>query len=114
MYEIPRLEKNIPVLSTIAYIAPLLGLLGTVTGMAKCFQTIQAKAAAAAPLGLGDLAGGIWEALVATIVGLLVAIPAAIAYNYFTTRVGRFISEMERSSAEVVEILLQKEKGYEV
>ncbi|MEI6863572.1 MAG: MotA/TolQ/ExbB proton channel family protein, partial [Candidatus Omnitrophota bacterium] len=79
--EIPRLEKHLPVLATIAHITPLLGLLGTVTGMIRSFQIIQTKAASMVPVNPGDLAGGIWEALLATVAGLSVAIPAYVAYN---------------------------------
>ncbi|MFH1678386.1 MAG: MotA/TolQ/ExbB proton channel family protein, partial [Candidatus Omnitrophota bacterium] len=70
LYEIPKLEKNLNALATIAHISPLLGLLGTVTGMVRCFQTIQAKASTFHPVSPGDLAGGIWEALLTTVAGL--------------------------------------------
>lgn len=114
LHEIPRLEKNISVLATIAHIAPLLGLLGTVTGMVRCFQTIQQKATSLNPVSPGDLAGGIWEALLTTVAGLVVAIPTLVAYNYFVTKVDGFILDMERSATDLVNILTEKEKGYEV
>ena len=63
VHELPRLERNLPVLATIAHIAPLLGLLGTVTGMVSAFQVIESKASSLNPVNPGDLAGGIWEAL---------------------------------------------------
>ena len=59
VHEVPRLEKNLGVLATIAHISPLLGLLGTVTGMVKAFQVIEQKAASMMPVNPGDLAGGI-------------------------------------------------------
>jgi biopolymer transport protein ExbB len=105
-YEIPRLEKNLIVLSTIAQIAPLIGLLGTVTGMIKAFMTIQAKAGFVNP---GDLAQGIWEALIVTAGGLVVAIPAFVAYNYLAQRVTNFVVDMEKSSTELVEMLSSEE-----
>jgi len=107
LYEIPKLEKNLPMLATIAHISPLLGLLGTVTGMVRCFQTIQAKATAFHPVSPGDLAGGIWEALLTTVAGLIVAIPTFIAYNYLVNRVNGFILEMEKASTELVNFLTE-------
>ena len=105
LYEIPRLEKNLPALATIAHISPLLGLLGTVTGMVKVFQVIQAKAAALYPVTPADLAGGIWEALIATVAGLVVAIPVFVIYNYLVSRVNSFILEMEKSATELINFL---------
>lgn len=107
LYEIPRLEKNLPALATIAHIAPLLGLLGTVTGMVRCFQTIQAKAMSFHPVSPGDLAGGIWEALLTTVAGLIVAIPAFVAYNYLVSRVNTFILDMEKAATEFVNFLTE-------
>ena len=107
LYEIPRLEKNLSMLATIAHISPLLGLLGTVTGMVRCFQTIQAKATSFHPVSPGDLAGGIWEALLTTVAGLIVAIPTFIAYNYLVSRINSFILEMEKASTELVNFLTE-------
>jgi len=108
LYEVPRLEKNVAVLATIAHIAPLLGLLGTVTGMLRCFQTIQEKSSSYHPVSPSDLAGGIWEALITTVAGLTVGIPALVAYNYFVNRVNNFILDMEKSATDLVNILTQK------
>ena len=105
LYEIPRIEKNLGALATIAHIAPLLGLLGTVTGMVRCFQTIQAKSTSFHPVSPGDLAGGIWEALLTTVAGLIVAIPTFVAYNYLVNRINNFILEMEKASTELVNFL---------
>jgi len=112
--EIPRLEKHLPVLATIAHIAPLLGLLGTVTGMIRSFQVIQQKAAAMIPVNPGDLAGGIWESLLATIAGLSVAIPTYVAYNYLVSQVGGLIYDMERSATDLVNLLSSRRDTYEV
>ncbi len=109
-YEIPRLEKNMVILSTIAQISPLIGLLGTVTGMIKAFMKIQEKAGFVNP---GDLAQGIWEALITTAGGLIVAIPAFVAYNYLMHRVTNFVVDMEKSSTELVEILGHKKEELE-
>ncbi|MDD5165932.1 MAG: MotA/TolQ/ExbB proton channel family protein [Candidatus Omnitrophica bacterium] len=107
LYEIPRLEKNLTALATIAHISPLLGLLGTVTGMVRCFQTIQAKATSFHPVSPGDLAGGIWEALLTTVAGLIVAIPTFVFYNYLVSRINHFILEMEKASTELVNFLTE-------
>lgn len=107
LHEIPRLEKNLSALATLAHVSPLLGLLGTVTGMVRCFQTIQAKTTSFHPVSPGDLAGGIWEALLTTVAGLIVAIPAFVAYNYLVSRVNNFILEMEKASTELVNFLTE-------
>ncbi len=107
LYEIPRLEKNLTTLATIAHVSVLLGLLGTVTGMIRCFQGIQAKAAGFNPVSAADVAGGIWEALLATAAGLIIAIPAFAAYNYLVSRINNLILEMERASTELVNFLTE-------
>jgi len=112
IYEVPRLEKNLGALATIAHISPLLGLLGTVTGMVRAFQIIQEKASAMHLVSPANLAGGIWEALVTTAAGLIVAIPTFVAYNYLVSRVKTFIVDMERSSTELIGILAQRGEEY--
>jgi len=108
LHEVPRLEKNLNVLATIAHITPLLGLLGTVTGMVRAFQVIEQKATALVPVNPGDLAGGIWEALVTTVAGLAVAIPTYVAYNFLVSKVDGFVLEMEKSATDLVNILGSK------
>ena len=110
--EVPRLEKYIKILATIAHIAPLLGLLGTVAGMAKVFQVIQMKAVMLNPVNTADLAGGIWQALLTTAAGLIVAIPAIVAYHYLVSKVQDFVLEMERSATELINIMSQRVEGY--
>jgi biopolymer transport protein ExbB len=112
--EIPRMEKHLPILATIAHIAPLLGLLGTVSGMIKAFQVIQNKAATMTPVNPGDLAGGIWESLLATLAGLLVAIPTYVAYNYLVNQVDSLAYDMERSATDLVNLLSSRRDTYEV
>ena len=114
LHEVPRLEKNLPVLATLAHIAPLLGLLGTVTGMVNAFQVIENKATALNTVNPGDLAGGIWEALLTTVFGLCVAIPAYVAYNYLVSRVDGFVLDMERSATDLLNILGEKREDHEV
>ena len=108
VHEVPRLERNLPVLATIAHVAPLLGLLGTVTGLLAAFQVIESKATALNPVNPGDLAGGIWEALLTTVFGLCVAIPTYVAYNYLVSRVDGFVLDMERSATDLLNILAEK------
>ncbi len=108
VHEVPRLEKNLGVLATIAHIAPLLGLLGTVTGMVKAFQVIEQKAVSMVPVNPGDLAGGIWESLITTVAGLTVAIPTYVVYNYLVNKVDGFVLEIEKSATELVNILSTK------
>ncbi len=105
VHEVPLLEKNLSVLATIAHISPLLGLLGTVVGMLKSFQVIEEKAMSMVPINPGDLAGGIWEALITTVAGLSVAIPVYVAYNYLVSRVDNFVLDMEKSATELVNLL---------
>src|SRR3989338_4722308 len=105
LFEIPKLENRLGALETIAHISPLLGLLGTVTGMTTCFHTIQVRAASLNPVTPGDLAGGIGEALITTVAGLMVAIPTFVAYNYCVSRISRFTLEMERAATELVNFM---------
>jgi len=111
-HEIPVLEKYLGIIATIATLSPLLGLLGTVTGLIKAFMVIEARGGLVNP---GELAGGIWEALVTTVAGLVVAIPAYLAYNYFVSRVNNIILQMEKSATRLIDILffLKSEEGDE-
>ncbi len=84
---IVALEKHLRGLAVIAQGAPLLGLLGTVTGMIKAFMRIEAVGG---EVNVSSLAGGIWEALLTTAFGLIVAIPALFAYHFFETKVDRY------------------------
>ncbi len=113
LYEVPRMEKNLTALATIAHISPLLGLLGTVVGMVGCFQVIQQKSTSLNPVSPGDLAGGIWAALITTVAGLAVAIPVYVAYNYLVSRINSLVLDMERSSTDLINILTQRGKDCE-
>lgn len=110
--EVPVLEKHIKILATIAHISPLLGLLGTVTGMIKAFQVIQVKTIAFNPVSTGDLAAGIWQALLTTAAGLIVAISSIVAYHYLAVKVQDFVLEMEHSATELINIMSQRIEGY--
>lgn len=99
--EAAELERFAPVLGTIASIAPLLGLLGTVGGMILTFQVIQSQG-----LGnVGSLAGGISQALVTTFAGLSVGIPTLVAHRWVLSRVDALTLELEEAASDVLEIL---------
>ncbi len=85
-----RLYRKVEVLNVIASIAPMLGLTGTVVGMIDAFNTIAANQGAAGP---EDLAGGIGQALITTLLGLVVAIPTMVAFSYFRSKIDSLVSE---------------------
>ena len=95
------LERNIGVLLTIANLSPLLGLLGTVSGMIKTFNAISVYSVG----GPAHLAGGIAEALITTAAGLLVAIPTLVAYRFLLDKAQIIIFEMEESSIRLVDTM---------
>jgi biopolymer transport protein ExbB len=102
-----ELQRYLNTLGTIAGISPLLGLLGTVSGMIRSFTAITTE-------GVGNptvLAGGISEALITTAAGLIVAIPALIAYRYLRGRIDSIVVEIEKESMKFVEALLQHQRS---
>ncbi len=105
--EIDKLEKGLSSLATISGVAPLLGFLGTVTGMISAFMKIEYLQGAANP---SDLAGGIWEALITTAFGLSVGIVAYTFYNYFISVIKKLISEMEIISNDILDLVEEKEE----
>lgn len=104
--EAGRLDRFMEGLGTIAAIAPLLGLLGTVLGMIDVFKQVDASTQMGA-MGVnpGALASGIWKALITTAAGLSVAIPTFVGYKYLATRINRLILDMEESGAALVDLL---------
>lgn len=110
LIEIAHLEKNAKILSIIANIAPLIGLLGTVLGFIQAFAEMRMS-------GLVDISatriGEAMEyALVTTAAGLVVAIPSVVAYNYIVSRVEGFVLEIQTTSAEIVDLLVHKQDEY--
>ena len=99
-----KLKRGLAVLATIGATAPFVGLLGTVIGILHAFQQIATQKTS----GIGAVAGGISEALVTTAFGLLVAIPAVMAFNYFTGRVESFDVEMDNSSSELIDYFIKQ------
>lgn len=110
--EIARLEKNGKILSIIAHITPLIGLLGTVLGFIQAFSEMRTT-------GLMDISttrvGESMEyALVTTAAGLVVAIPTLVAYNYLVSRIKGLVLEIQITSSEVVDLLVNQKDPYEV
>src|SRR6266581_1761237 len=103
--EVPRLEEKLNLLATIAQLAPLLGLLGTVLGFMQTFRQMQVAGLNA---HVGQLSDGIWKALICGAAGLAVAIPAHAGYNYLVSRVNKIVLDMERSATEIVNIVTEK------
>ena len=103
-----HLEKNLSILATLAGITPLIGFLGTVTGMIKAFMKIQQLSG---NVNADVLAGGIWEAMVTTAAGLSVGIPAFIIYNYYVHRVREFVFHMESTADEVLDMIGMAREG---
>jgi len=101
--EVPRLEKNLGGLLTIAQVTPLLGLMGTVIGLIRVFMAMEQHA----PLAeIGDLSAGIWQALTTTAVGICVSIPAFAAYNFLLSRVESITLNMEYAAEEIFRFLV--------
>lgn len=99
--EMSFLERGMVWVSSVTTLAPLLGFLGTVSGMINAFEAIAASEQVNAKL----VASGISEALITTAAGLIVAVPATVAYNYFVGTIDRFVIEMEETSSELLEEL---------
>jgi len=99
-----KLKRGLGGLATIGSTAPFIGLFGTVVGILDAFQ----KIATSKSSGIGQVAGGISEALVTTAFGLLVAIPAVMTFNYFTNKVEAFDVEMDNSSSELVDYFIKQ------
>jgi len=99
-----KLKRGLGGLATIGAVAPFIGLFGTVVGILNAFNQIATQHTS----GIGAVAGGISEALVTTAMGLLVAIPAVMTFNYFTGRVEAFDVEMDNSSSELVDYFIKQ------
>lgn len=99
------LNRFIPAIGTIAGISPMLGLLGTVTGMIQVFSNLADEYAAGVHANPGMLAGGIWEALLTTAAGLCVAIPAFLMHRYLESKLDRLWLALEHHATAIVDIL---------
>jgi biopolymer transport protein ExbB len=106
--EVPLLEDKLNLLATIAQIAPLLGLLGTVAGFMEVFSQMQAAGLYA---HIEQLSHGIWRALICAAAGIAVAIFAHAGYNYLVSRVNKIVLDMERAAGEIVNIVTENGHG---
>jgi len=101
VHVVAALERHLPILATVSSVAPMLGFLGTVQGMVVSFDDIVAQ------MGKTNIveaaAAGIKVSLLTTVLGLIVGIPAFIAFNYFTSVINRFVLEVEESASELIE-----------
>ena len=102
--EVPLLEEKLSLLATIAQLAPLLGLLGTILGFIQMFVKLQASGPYA---HVGELSGGVWQALICAAAGLAVAVPTHAGYNYLVNRVNSIVLDMERAGTEIVNIVTE-------
>jgi biopolymer transport protein ExbB len=100
--EVARLEKGLPMLATIAGGAPMIGFLGTVTGMIRAFFEM---ANAGNNIDITLLSGGIYEAMVTTVGGLFVGIIAYFGYNYLTSQISNLVFKMESTTIEFIDML---------
>ncbi len=100
--EVFYLEKRLGLLANLAGLAPMLGFLGTVTGMIAAFRTIEQMGGNVNP---SNLAGGIWEAMLTTAAGLIVGIPALGFYNYFVGSVNKFVFDIEQKAEEFLDFV---------
>ena len=106
-HETAKLTRYLGALGTIVGISPLLGLLGTVTGMINVFKTIAEVGTGQA----GQLSNGISQALITTATGLLIAIPTLVAYNFFQGKADAIVTEIEQESLRVLRGLYQPDRG---
>ena len=109
MAELTHLNRWLVVLDTVVTLAPLLGLLGTITGMIRSFNIISSTGISR-PTGI---TAGIAEALIATATGLVIAIFTLVAYNYFVERVKRITGEIERRSTQLADFLAAAQRTVE-
>ncbi len=101
--ELGFLERGLPVLATVANVAPMLGFLGTVIGMILAFEAIEIAGQVDPTL----VAGGIKVALITTATGLAIAIPVSVAYNFFVTRIDQLVADMEEGAQAVLDLIWQ-------
>src|SRR3954453_17863976 len=107
LLEVTNLKRGLAVLATVGATAPFVGLLGTTMGIVNSFVGMSASGSG----GLASIGAGISEALITTAFGLLVAIPAVWAYNYFTTKIDNLVAEMTYVSKEMIDYLIKGVSG---
>jgi biopolymer transport protein ExbB len=102
LLEIPKLERNLPILASLAYVTPLVGLLGTLLGLLDAFLVLSAHGGYATA---AELSHGVYQSLLDAASGLGVAIPALLGHSYLVSRVNDIIHDMERAGIEIVNLL---------
>lgn len=100
--EVPRIEKNIRAILSVALLAPLIGMLGTMLGMVDAFQRVSEQGGITSP---GELSSGVLTALITSVMGLTVAVPMYVFYLYFVGRAKRLVSRIERAGIEIVNMI---------
>ncbi|QTN30875.1 MotA/TolQ/ExbB proton channel family protein [Akkermansiaceae bacterium] len=100
--EVPRIEKNIRAILSVALLAPLIGMLGTMLGMVDAFQRVSEQGGISSP---GELSAGVMTALITSVTGLTVAVPMYVFYLYFVGRSKRLVSRIERAGIEIVNMI---------
>ena len=100
--EVPKIENNIRAILGVALLAPLVGMLGTMVGMVKTFQDVTDQGGFSAP---AELTGGVFIALITSVVGLTVAVPMYLAYLYFLGRAKRLVHRIERAGIELINLI---------
>ena len=102
--EVSKLENNLPILATISGGAPMIGFLGTVLGMVRAFMNLST---AGGTVDMALLSGGMYTAMITTVAGLIVGIPAYFGYNYLVARIEKLVFRMEANSIAIMDILNQ-------
>jgi biopolymer transport protein ExbB len=100
--EVYKLESGLPIIATISGAAPMIGFLGTVVGMVITFHTMEVSGAG---VELSALSGGMMQAMITTVAGLIIGIPAYVGYNLLTARVNKVVQKMESRTIEFMEVL---------
>lgn len=106
--EMPAIERNLGLLATVVYVAPLIGLLGTVVGLLQAFVVISASGGNTTTT---EIAAGIYQSLILTAAGLAVSIPSLLAHQYLSSRVNDLIHDMERAGIEVVSMIVEARRN---
>ena len=109
--EVPRMERNLRALYGIALIAPLVGMLGTVSGLTKTFMEMNKEKGFASA---AEMSGGVYESLLTTALGLSIAIPVYLFYLFFYGRVKRMVHRIERTGVEMVNIICDAREQAEI
>lgn len=109
--EVPRVERSLRVLLTIAYVAPLIGLLGTLLGLLDTFGQVNGGVGAATSLSLAD---GVYRSLVTSATGLIVAIPSYVLYAFLVSRAKNLLHDIERGGIEIINLIEDSRQESEI